>query len=410
MNKAHMLDDLVLKVEYNEDQQSRIESLQTLIKLDLLNTDNINFLEDLAIGDTNIDIRRLALNFLVNQFHEKVGLLIEWILQFERSPRIITTVTGILSQRNQDLLKMHIIKFLDEKVKDKINLSLKNYNKELSKWFEYKPLDSLSSKELINIYLNYKFIVNLEKQFKFSKNLNSRMLTYILKEGLIVELRIWGLNLEKVSDIDGIEILNALRLLDLSGNNLREIDGLKTLTSLEILKFGDLNYSTGNQITEIKGLTLLKNLRILNLSNNYIKEIKGLDNLIDLKRLYLVNNSIKEIKGLDTLQNLIYLNLEKNYITQIQGLNKLILLEILVLGKNSIVKVSNIQDLPNIKEVRIHDNPISEIEPVEFKNKIELKLYSSEIERMDWLNSITGIKIKSVETVKPTEYVSRYLQ
>lgn len=405
-----MLDDLVLKVEYNEDQKSRIESLQTLIELDLLNTDHINFLEDLAIGDTNIDIRRLALNFLINQFHEKVGLLIEWILQFERSPRIITTVTGILSQRNQDLLKMHIIKFLDEKVKDNRNLSLKNYNKELSKWFEYKPLDSLSSKELINIYLNYKFIVNLEKQFKFSKNLNSRMLTYILKEGLIVELRIWGLNLEKVSDIDGIEILNALRLLDLSGNNLREIDGLKTLTSLEILKFGDLNYSTGNQITEIKGLTLLKNLRILNLSNNYIKEIKGLDNLIDLKRLYLVNNSIKEIKGLDTLQNLIYLNLEKNYITQIQGLNKLILLEILVLGKNSIVKVSNIQDLPNIKEVRIHDNPISEIEPVEFKNKIELKLYSSEIERMDWLNSITGIKIKSVETVKPTEYVSRYLQ
>lgn len=405
-----MLDDLVLKVEYNKDQQSRIEILQTLIELDLLNTDNINFLEDLAIGDTNIDIRRLALSFLVNQFYEKVGLLIEWILQFERSPRIITTVTGILSQRNQDLLKMHVIKFLDEKVKDKRNFSLKNYNEELSKWFEYKPLDSLSSKELINIYLNYKFIVNLERQFRFSKNLNSRMLMYKIKEGLIVELRIWGLNLEKVNDLDGIEILNALRVLDLSGNNLREIDGLENLTSLEILKFGDLNYSTGNQITEIKGLTLLKNLRILNLSNNYIKEIKGLDNLINLKRLYLVNNSIKEIKGLDTLQNLIYLNLEKNYITQIQSLNKLILLEILVLGKNSIVKVNNIQDLPNLKEIRIHDNPLSKIEPVEFKNEIELKMYSSEIEQMDWLNSITGIKIKSVEIVKPTEYLSRYLQ
>ncbi|NVM18620.1 MAG: hypothetical protein HWN80_12965 [Candidatus Lokiarchaeota archaeon] len=410
MNKAHILDDLVLKLEYNKDQQSRIESLQTLIELDLLNTDHINFLEDLAIGDTNINIKRLALNILINQFHEKVGLLIEWILQFEQSPRILTTVTGRLSKKNQDLLKLQIIKFLDEKVKDNRNLSLKNYNKELSKWFEYKPLDSLSSKELINIYLNYKFIVNLEKQFKFSKNLNSRMLTYILKEGLIVELRMWGLNLEKVSDIDGIEILNALRVLDLSGNNLREIDGLETITSLEILKFGDLNYSTGNQITEIKGLTLLKNLRVLNLSNNYIKEIKGLDNLINLKRLYLVNNSIKEIKGLDTLQNLIYLNLEKNSITQIQRLKELILLEILVLGKNSIVKVSNIQDLHNLREIRIQGNPISEIEPVEFKNEIEIKLYSSEIERMDWLNSITGIKIKSVETVKPTEYVSRYLQ
>lgn len=133
-----MLDDLVVKVEYNEDQQSRIESLQTLIKLDLLNNDDINFLEDLAIGDTNIDIRRLALEFLVNQFHEEVGLLIEWILQFERSPRIIATVTEILSQRNQDLLKMHIMKFLDEKVKDNINLILKNYNKELSKKLQRK--------------------------------------------------------------------------------------------------------------------------------------------------------------------------------------------------------------------------------------------------------------------------------
>ena len=410
MNKAHMVDDLVLKVEYNEDQQSRIESLQTLIELDLLNTNHINFLEDLAIADTNIAIKRLALNFLINRFHEKVGLLIEWILQFEKSPRIVSTVTEILSKRNQDLLKMHIIKFLEEKVKDNRNLSLKNYNKELSKCFEYKPLYSLSSKELINIYLHYKFIVYLEKQFKFSKNLNSRMLTYILKEGLIVELRIWGLNLEKVSDIDGIEILNTLRVLDLSGNNLREIDGLEPLLSLELLKFGDLSYSTGNQITEIKGLTLLKNLRILNLSNNYIKEIKGLDNLINLKRLYMVNNSIKEIKGLDRLQNLLYLNLEKNAITQIQNLNKLILLEILVLGKNSIVKVNNLQDLPNLKEIRIHENPLSEVEPVEFKNKIELKMYSSEIEQMDWLKSITGIKIKSVETVKPTEYVSRYLQ
>ena len=138
MNKANMLDDLVVKVEYNEDQQSRIESLQTLIKLDLLNNDDINFLEDLAIGDTNIDIRRLALEFLVNQFHEEVGLLIEWILQFERSPRIIATVTEILSQRNQDLLKMHIMKFLDEKVKDNINLILKNYNKELSKKLQRK--------------------------------------------------------------------------------------------------------------------------------------------------------------------------------------------------------------------------------------------------------------------------------
>ncbi len=409
MNKQHNIDELILKIEYDPDQKSRIKSLQTLKELELLTFAHINFLENLAIGDTNLNIRQIALSILINKFYEKVNLLIEWIFQFEKTPRIAATVTGLLFKKKKEDLMEHIIRFLDNNVKNNGNLSLKIYNKELSKLFNNKSLKSFSSEELMNIYLNYIFILNLEERFKFSENLNTKSLTYILKEGLIVELRIWGLTLRKVSEIDGIELLKMLRVLDLSGNNFQEINGLESLKSLEILKFGDLNYGTGNQITEIKGLSSLKNLRVLNLSNNYINEIKGLENLLDLKRLYLVNNSLKEIKELDMLHSLVYLNLEKNHITQIQGIDQLISLEVLVLGKNSIVRL-NIPDLPNLKEIRIYGNPLSEIGPTKLKNEIELKLYSSEIEKMKWLNSITGIKIKSVETVKPTEYESRYLQ
>jgi hypothetical protein len=409
MNKSYNVDELILNIEYNEDQQSRIESLKTLRNLELLNVSHINFLEDLATGDTNLIIRQIALTILINEFYEKIDSLIEWIFQFEKNPRIAGAVARLLFEKKKDDLKQHIIRFLDNNVKGDGNLSLKKYNKELSKLFRNKSLNSFSSKELKNIYLNYIFIINLEKKFKFSENLNTNSLSYNLKEGLIIELRIWGLSLKKVSEIDGIELLNVLRVLDLSGNNLQEINGLESLKSLEILKFGDLSYDTGNQITQIKGLSSLKNLEILNLSNNHIKEIKGLEKLLNLKRLYLVNNSLEEIKGLNMLHNLAYLNLENNHIMQIQGIDKLISLEVLVLGKNSIVRLE-IPKLPNLKEIRIYDNPLSEIEPTKLKNEIELKLYFSEIQQMMWLNSISGIKIKRVGTEKPTEYNSRYLQ
>ncbi len=409
-DKNELLEDLILKIEYSDNQQSRIRSLEILDELNLLKTDHVDFLEDIAISDHNKQLRAIASKILINKFRDHATFLIEWSIQYENSPLILYNVIEPLSKMDHTFLRMLLINYLSEKIKDNRDKIIQNYNKELRKFFSFKSLDILSIDELKLIYLNYKFILSLEKQFKFSKNPNSRKLSFLLKEGIISELRIWGLNLEKVSDIDGIEIMTFLKILDLSGNNLREIDGLNSLKRLELLKFGDLSYNMGNQITEIKGLHSLENLRILNLSNNYIKEIKGLENLTNLKRLYLVNNSIKEIRGLDNLKNLTYLNLEKNFIDRIQGLDQLINLEILVIGHNSVSVLENIDNLSNLKEVRIHKNPLSRLKQTQFKTEIELKLYSYEIEQMNWLNSVNGIKLKSVETVKPTEYNSRYLQ
>jgi len=409
MHKNYDVNELLLEINFSQDQQSRIEKLQKLKELDLFKSTHIDFLEDLAVGDINISVRQIALRILIKKYNENVKSLVDWIIQYEKSTRIVETVTKILLKKNVDHLKKQIIKFLKNNLTRK-NSSLKIYNKELTTLFKNQPLEFISSKKLLNIYLNYNFIINLEKKFRFSKNLNSQSLTYKLKEGQIGELRIWGLNLKKVSHIDGIELLESLRVLDLSGNNLQEIDGLKSLESLEILKFGDLNYSTGNQIIKIKGLSQLKNLRILNLSNNYIKKIEGLDKLKNLERLYLVNNSIKKIGGLNNLNNLIYLNLEQNFISEIQGIENLNSLEVLVLGKNSISIVNNISNLPNLKEIRIYDNPISKFESPKMEKELVVKLYSSEIKEMKWLDSIQGIKIKSAETMKPTEYQSRYLQ
>lgn len=410
MNKSYEIEEIILKINYNKNQQSRIQYLQKLKDLDLFNSTHVNFLEDLAISENNLVIRKIALEILINKFYNKSNLLIEWILQFSESSKIVAKVSRLLFKKDKDHLKKQIIRFFESNLKEETNLSLTRYNKELLKLFKDKPCNSFPIDKLLNIYLNYNFILNLEKCYRFSKNVNSMSLTYRLKEGVIFELRIWGLNLQKVSDIDGIELLEFLRVLDLSGNNLKEIDGLKSLRSLEILKFGDLNYETGNQIFEIRGLSNLNNLRILNLSNNYIKEINGLDNLETLERLYLVNNSIKELGGLKKLRNLIYLNLERNFISKIQGLDKLSSLKILVLGKNSISIVDNISNLPNLKELRIYDNPISEFKPPKLESELEVKLYSSEIKQMKWLDSIKGIQIKSAETMKPTEYESRYLQ
>lgn len=408
-NNNNQLEENFLIIEYNKDEKLRIKNLEYLNGLNIIPDDYYDSLEDLAVSDKTLKVRALATKIIIEKFYKKSEFLIKWIFESEKSPTVIFKAIESLNKINEKHLKTLLIDNLTQKINPSKNKIIEYYNKDLRKYFSKNPLDSGDIEDLKNIFLNYCFVVNSENKYGFSENPNTSTLNFKLEKGVITELRIWGLNLLRVSEIDGLGFLTSLRLLDLSGNNLKELKGLNSLQKLEILKFGDLNYDIGNQIIEIKDLQELHNLRILNLSHNYIKEIEGLNNLKSLERLYLVDNSIKEIQGLDNLQNLKYLNLEKNFITQIQNLDELSHLETLVLSENSISIIENLQQLNELRELRINSNPLSQIKPFNNSNLI-IYLYRSEIEEMEWLKSMDWSRIKNIDKGKPSEYSSRYLQ
>lgn len=140
------------------------------------------------------------------------------------------------------------------------------------------------------------------------------------------KLKLMGMGITDMSQIEGLENLTSLRALNLKNNFITEIKGLEHLTNLNKLNL------SGNQITEIKGLEYLNNLEFLTLSNNSISEIKGLENLRDLWELDLRSNNISEIKGLENLTNVSTLSLENNKFTDIKGLESLTSLIEITLG------------------------------------------------------------------------------
>lgn len=326
-------------------------------------------------------------------------------------PRLLFEITKSLKQIDKEFLSSLLIENLKRIVNKKPKGIVKQYWKELKELFGKALFEKFSLAKLVDIYLNFNFIVNLEQKYDFSNANYIREVNYIVKDGYVEELRIWGLYLKKVSDINGIEKLTKLKVLDLSGNCLEEIDGLENNEKLTLLKFGCLHYNLGNDIKEIKGLESLKNLKVLNLSNNNISEMKGLECLIDLEYLYLVNNRLKEIKGLDRNANLIYLNLENNLIKEIKGIDTLNNLKTLVLGKNIISIINDNACLKNLNELRIYGNPITQVKDFgPSNNPIYLVLDQEQIANNKGVEKLKSFKIKKYQNEKPIEYTSRYRQ
>ncbi len=409
LERNHILNHLISIIDAENDQNARLKYLTLSSKKKIDSKIFFEFLEDLVISDLNKEIRTIALRILIRDFLNQSYFLIEWIIQPGNQTSIIFSVITSLSKYEPKYLKSLLLKNLEKNIwiKSQIN-NVEIYNKELRSYFSQYSLVDFTHDKLVNLYLNYSFIFNLEKTYKLFEHPDTSTLSFNLEEGLIKELRIWGLKLEKISDLDGINRIESLKILDLSGNSLREIDALENLQDLELLKFGDLCYDLGNNISEIKGLDMLRNLKILNISNNEIKKIEGLDNLLQLKRLYIVNNKLTEINGLNTLSELQYLNLERNQISYIQNLNNLKKLELLDLGNNRITILNNLEELPKLKELRIYNNNISEVGFL--PDKIIIKIHQDDPQQNCFLDKIDIKLLFLKEFEKPKEYDSRYLQ
>jgi len=324
IDKSSLLSYIISLIEKGSNEQLRLEALEYLKKSQLKSELIFKFLENLLISDENYLIKAYAAIYLIINFPDKAYPPLKWALRNLKWPL-----------------------FNDNK-----NTALGSILKQLRKVDDIKLMPLLKLKDHVlyedEVFFPNNGVLNL-------KGLNINKISEI--EGLqnLINLKELNLSENKITEINHLENLVSLKKLNLSGNKIKEIEGLKSLKQLNQL------YLHSNYITEIKGLKNLKNLHFLNLEKNCITEIKNLHNNVNLTTLYLNNNEINEIKNLESLRELYFLALNNNNISEIKGLDNLINLRILQLAANKIQEIKGIRNLKKLTNLNLYNNKIKQL-------------------------------------------------
>jgi Leucine-rich repeat (LRR) protein len=338
-SKASELLISVIENPLEVDTHTRISSVKFLGLIGSKEEKIYFFLENLLISDFNDLIRGNAASIIIRNFPDEALKPIQWALKHETSETSIILIIRALEKSDNKQLKLLLKTLKYIKFKDKFVFPFGSdpiinlSSNNIEKISEIKGLDNLSN--LNKLYLDFNRINEIEGL----NNLNN--------------LKSLHFQWNKIGKIEGLNNLTKLEYLYLNNNEIDKIQGIQNLQNLKSLMIYD------NQITEIENIEHLSNLEILNLRNNGIKEIKGLDYLKNLKRLDLSNNRIKEIKGLDNLVNLEFLDLSYNQISEIKGLDKLKKLKFLDLRNNKIKTIKQLNILKKLQHLYLGFNRIS---------------------------------------------------
>jgi Leucine-rich repeat (LRR) protein len=132
------------------------------------------------------------------------------------------------------------------------------------------------------------------------------------------EVHAYGMGLESISAVVGLQSFTNLRSLSLHGNHISVIEGLEALHHLE-----NLNLSS-NRIRKVEGISHLSQLKVLDLSSNFIEEIRGFQGLTSLVRLVLAHNRIEKLRGLAIQDGPGYVNQCSGIWQYLLGMNRVI--------------------------------------------------------------------------------------
>jgi len=286
--------------------------------------ENDDFLENIDIDETVIDLTHSRLNDMGELNLERFGKLVELGLRqnlftkIEKLPPQIEWL-DVYDNKIRDigqLPQLHLIKYLDL-----------SYN--LIKAFEPNTFDAM---------------VNLEQIFLISNDLK---------------------------DIPVFKHCKKLRNLELGANKIREIANLEYLTNLREIWLGK------NRIRSLKNIHHLTNLKILSIQSNRIHKIENLSALKALEELYLSHNGIEKIEGLEFNTNLKVLDISNNRISVFENLSHLVNLEEIWANDNQLSSFAELEILSNSKKlstIYLERNPLQTVEPTAYRRKIILTL------------------------------------
>jgi len=298
---------LISLIENSENENVRVESIESLEKIGVFNHQTFTFLENILISDLNGNVRNAAAKIIAKNFsNEKALVPLKWVIKHETNYECLITIIKTLEKINNKEAKAILIEQLKKIRKTKYlnkvkNIQNKRFKKTLKGVFKERKFDELSNKELGEILINYLTIRNLIKQFP--------NVYYELdpKTALIKELDLsdymeyevkgtpwgWKNNIKKLSEIIGLFNLNNLEKIDLSNNQIKNIKKLSQFVKLKHLIL------TNNKITDLENVNYLKslpNLEYLDLRGNELAKIIKLDEFKTPNIRVILNDSYIKIK------------------------------------------------------------------------------------------------------------------
>ncbi|KAJ7530247.1 hypothetical protein O6H91_15G086300 [Diphasiastrum complanatum] len=150
--------------------------------------------------------------------------------------------------------------------------------------------------------------------------------------------------------------------LDLRGQKVRSLDcNLVNLTpKLEFV------YLRDNKLSSMNGIEILKRVKVLDLSFNEFKGagFEPLTTCKALQQLYLAGNQITSLSGLPQLPNLEFLSVAQNKLKSL-AMAAQPRLQVLAASKNKISTLKGFPHLPALEHLRLEENPILDVPHIE---------------------------------------------
>ncbi|MHA1763903.1 MAG: leucine-rich repeat domain-containing protein [Promethearchaeota archaeon] len=281
ISKKLAINQLVSLIEYSNNISFRLESLKFLFLIALKEDFFYSFLEQLAISDNDVKIRRACYFIIKTWFFEKALDLIRWALKTEKDYECLLNVIEMLKTIKNPISEEILTQEFEKIKAKKGDLTNNDYPKNkfresLRKLSKKRDLNTLTKEEKAEILINYLIILYLFQKYY--------TIYFELEDGLVTHLDFsdvgWSANLLKLKYTAWIS----------------DISEIKRLKNLKRLKYLDLSY---NRITSIKDLISLKSLETLILCNNKLEDRMNINYLKQMPNLKLVdlsgNKLVKEI-------------------------------------------------------------------------------------------------------------------
>ena len=222
-----------------------------------------------------------------------------------------------------------------------------------------------------------------------------RRVTFLMNAIKLIKLE---LNVNKLTNIKGLERLSLLRFLSVKDNFLVSIDSLVFLTSLQHLEL-DVN-----RLVDVTALSSLTKLIHLSINHNLLTSFPLL-NCPYLTHIELHHNYITETENLQYcyLPSLCYLDLSANRLEYINGayLSRFICLNTLILSHNLLVDVPTALYLPNLSILWLSGNKLTSLESwvaPEYRLTVEGMLYKGQLEELTPLLAVAPSVHSSIHT------------
>ena len=286
LDKSTAIKQLISIIENYDDDTIREDSIKVLDNIKLISENLFALFENLLLSDSSENIRNAAANYLsVNHLNRSL-IVFKWSIQHEKSYICLLTVVKALEKINSNESKTVLIEQI-KKIRKTHYISLekgyenKRYKKALKPLLRRNKINNYSHKELGAILINFFTITTLIEEIPnvyFELNSTNLLIEKLdLSDYLEFEVKGtpwgWKNNIEKISEIVGLENLKYLKQLDISNNQIKNVEGLVSLKSLTHLVLSNNQISDPNNIEYLKQLSKLQFLDLCgNEIVNFIKK------------------------------------------------------------------------------------------------------------------------------------------